>query len=256
MFQSTRPHGARLEHHGGSVLSGTSFNPRARTGRDMASRRCASMLLGFNPRARTGRDWRKGRYGDILMVSIHAPARGATPHHRRRLPVRNVSIHAPARGATFAHVTEQRLKRNVSIHAPARGATGTLPKPIAIMRGFNPRARTGRDPAHQQFVGGIRGFNPRARTGRDLVARPRQGRSKCGFNPRARTGRDFGHFGDALADQGVSIHAPARGATRTTAASGIRYVRFQSTRPHGARPCHLTYTYNNANIHPKCDYPA
>ena len=56
------------------------------------------------------------------------------------------------------------------------------------------------------------GFNPRARTGRDL------GRGGCAhdancFNPRARTGRD------------VARRALVK-----------RYLSFQSTRPHGARP--------------------
>ena len=54
------------------------------------------------------------------------------------------------------------------------------------------------------------------------------------FNPRARAGRDLKRKSDATYT-GVSIHAPARGATRT----GLRNVsreRFQSTRPRGARP--------------------
>ena len=84
---------------------------------------------------------------------------------------------------------------NVSIHAPARGATiaGTIaPKLISGGRGFNPRAREGRDGVGSKKRGwqrnwvsihapargatfpclhsGLQGmcFNPRAREGRDL----------------------------------------------------------------------------------------
>ncbi len=127
------------------------------------------------------------------------------PHGARR-------VRSPSRSPSCA----------VSIHAPARGATDAN-KALGIdVTGFNPRARTGRDPAHQQFVGGIRGFNPRARTGRDLVARPRQGRSKCGFNPRARTGRDDGCRLGLVGGCTVSIHAPARGATASPVCSTYR----------------------------------
>ena len=78
-----------------------------------------------------------------------------------------------------------------------------------------------------------RSFNPRARAGRDLVGmplgylcrfqstRPRGARRSVlsagmdgyGFNPRARAGRDATFYIDALQLE-VSIHAPARGATR------------------------------------------
>ncbi len=79
-----------------------------------------------------------------------------------------------------------------------------------------------------------------------------------GFNPRARTGRDDFQPFDCGLCVGVSIHAPARGATAVhhrgrrlrrgfnpRARTGrdawkctvpLHVVSFQSTRPHGARP--------------------
>ncbi len=57
-----------------------------------------------------------------------------------------------------------------------------------------------------------------------------------GFNPRARGGRDF----VASVDRGgikVSIHAPAGGATQNNA-NLFWDVKFQSTRPRGARHYH------------------
>ena len=59
------------------------------------------------------------------------------------------------------------------------------------------------------------GFNPRARMGRDIGRGNAQGRSSR-FNPRARMGRDLRQLDDILAD-----------------------VKFQSTRPHGARRLQL-----------------
>ena len=56
MFQSRRPHGARL-----SIMifgeHGFCFNPRARTGRDAFVCETKKESFRFNPRARTGRDY-------------------------------------------------------------------------------------------------------------------------------------------------------------------------------------------------------
>ena len=88
---------------------------------DLQSRKrfCSS----FNPRAREGRDRHELRCLDSLEVSIHAPARGATSTLADMSPrLSDVSIHAPARGATMAR-SVSRDDDDVSIHAPARGAT-------------------------------------------------------------------------------------------------------------------------------------
>ena len=75
-------------------------------------------------------------------------------------------------------------------------------------------------------------FNPRAREGRDgditSVVTPEQR-----FNPRAREGRDFPST-PYLRPCRVSIHAPARGATRWPGKPAPS-TKFQSTRPRGAR---------------------
>ena len=148
----------------------------------------------------------------LAPVSIHAPARGATfvalsrrptfqkfqstrPRGARRgaqhtgLRTRGVSIHAPARGATPVRRLQPALDA-VSIHAPARGATSRRDAGGAGEHCFNPRAREGRDSCR---------LLPSARTRR--------------FNPRAREGRDAPRAGADQSAVGVSIHAPARGAT-------------------------------------------
>ncbi len=98
-------------------------------------------------------------------------------------------------------------------------------------------------------------FNPRAPAGRDLRCR-RCPRGGCGFNPRAPAGRDLSSLLEGEGE-GVSIHAPLRGATpspapqvvpiagfnpRAPAGRDFRHpaaegdvLQFQSTRPCGAR---------------------
>ena len=97
----------------------------------------------------------------------------------------------------------------VSIHAPARGAT-FIPYPATWLRGFNPRARAGRD----------KNKPATAKSGAFQSTRPRGARPTviyfvlplpC-FNPRARAGRDL-LTDDEIDKRIVSIHAPARGAT-------------------------------------------
>ena len=67
---------------------------------------------------------------------------------------------------------------------------------------FNPRARKGRDKKTDQMIDDYKSFNPRARKGRD-------------FNPRTKDLRKL-----------VSIHAPARGATRMLSVGNARHVCF------------------------------
>ena len=91
----------------------------------------------------------------------------------------------------------------VSIHAPARGATVTRQPAPAPSCGFNPRTREGCD-ANPGLVGHVlRGFNPRTREGCDAKA-----------------------LAKALKVSTVSIHAPARGATKKRQGSLIIQGRF------------------------------
>ena len=150
MFQSTRPRGARhafrcpldellvVSIHApawGATLGGenrfhdyTSFNPRARVGRDAApesppltmSKFQSTRPRGARPetlswssylsqsfqstRPRGARHTLYARETTTSLVSIHAPAWGATIAHSQDIAVVDVSIHAPAWGATAARV--------------------------------------------------------------------------------------------------------------------------------------------------------
>ena len=149
-----------------------------------------------------------------------------------RQPCRHRQIHAPAWGATKRR-ERQHCARQVSIRAPGGRDTGRG-SPDCRTACFTPRAHVGRDGRRRAIRGRTARFNPRARVGRDRLIGRRRCRTRC-FNPRAHMGRDllvkpigneacvfqstrprgarlFVLVKDATG-QGVSIHAPAWGAT-------------------------------------------
>jgi len=193
MFQSTRPHGARRCCCWWTYRYLRRFNPRARTGRDTALPVLQSANLSFNPRARTGRDFSPSGAGDSPLVSIHAPARGATRGSHHYQPSQ-AGFNPRARTGRDA-ITDARKPPNfaVSIHAPARGATSSSRLSAKPTKRFNPRARTGRDTR----------LSPRSLLPSWFQSTRPHGARRPGTHPR-RIG------------SGVSIHAPARGATRVS----------------------------------------
>ena len=123
-----------------------------------------------------------------------------------------ISIHAPAKGATLVKAETDR-DTWISIHAPAKGATGGRGAAGGLVSDFNPRSREGSDKhwcaAYMQEAD----FNPRSREGSDggTVAVSSVG---CIFQstlPR-RERRLLGTGITSLTE--ISIHAPAKGATR------------------------------------------
>ena len=124
-----------------------------------------------------------------------------------------VSIHAPARGATP-------LGESATIYGRFQSTRprGARPRILAyphMRRGFNPRARAGRD--EEQIVakiGEIVSIHAPAR-GATLTSGSQSPAYTC-FNPRARAGRDGVTININNNEDNVSIHAPARGATTGT----------------------------------------
>ncbi len=125
----------------------------------------------------------------------------------------------------------------------------------ALLR-FNPRSRTGSDLRfvylfgvrsvfqstlpHGERLGSDVGQQIRYRFQSTLPHGERQYTDKVytdilGFNPRSRTGSDLGVSVDTLLRRKVSIHAPARGATKSPVTTSIDNPVFQSTLPHGER---------------------
>ena len=207
----------------------------------------------FNPRARKGRDIGTRGHFQHGHVSIHAPARGATPLDRltrqtmpfqstRPQGARRLGALDGALGDEFQSTRPQgaRLRQSsamifvVCFNPRARKGRDRRTMQLRPMCcSFNPRARKGRDRravgrGHRQLVSihaPARGAteislddvypdefqSTRPQGARPALAAKRAAGSKC-FNPRARKGRDQGGRRGREA-HGVSIHAPARGAT-------------------------------------------
>ena len=153
---------------------------------------CQGLLLfpqNFNPRSRTGSDGAFCCRGSRAQISIHAPARGATFPSRSSISRQAISIHAPARGATL-------------IQRPAHTRKSD----------FNPRSRTGSD-VFSKFV------NPCPYPFQSTLPhgeRPSfitEGLSVLIFQSTLPHGERLRDFDFHVLFQGISIHAPARGAT-------------------------------------------
>ena len=204
------------------------------------------LLYYFNPRSREGSDILPGISVHFYTpISIHAPARGATTVRFDSPPILPISIHAPARGATSSQISPvgrsgnfnprsregsdicpspaNHLILSISIHAPARGATFARLLLIISYSDFNPRSREGSDHNVLQFGITVKLFQstlPRGErqnaTGMIIslgiisIHAPARGATK-----------ELEKSSDSLE---ISIHAPARGATfehRHNAAANI-----------------------------------
>ena len=130
----------------------------------------------------------------------------------------NVSIHAPARGATellchcalhsaFQFTRPQEARRPTDRHE-------------SRSERFNSRARKRRDVPQVVQICKLIGFNSRARKRRDKRTYLSFS-SFLRFNSRARKRRDMADIAAQMHD-GVSIHAPARGATIPKACPKMR----------------------------------
>ena len=122
----------------------------------------------------------------------------------------NLSIHAPAKGATMGRQCVLYITR-ISIHAPAKGATSHVVKISLSITYFNPRSREGSDLYNA-------GLTWRSAKFQSML--PRRER------PIRHTDKPF--------HTGISIHAPAKGATGKNFDMSKR-VEFQSTLPRRER---------------------
>ena len=180
----------------------------------------------------------------------------------------------------------------ISILAPTRGATTPWLARKKLERHFNPRSREGSDDEYEQYTLFSVAFQstlPRGerqpyRKYRNVAERfqstlPRgerrehttQAQAEVHFNPRSREGSDIN---DANGSEGVSIsiHAPARGATKGSRFQSFRKfisihapargatqsipqphlsLQFQSTLPRGERHIPLMPTAQVPNFNPR-----
>ncbi len=247
-FQSTPPRGGRLWVPLTPLWDAEFQSTPPRGGRPLATYSFLSLYSVFQSTPpRGGRPKPIRDTNRLYQVSIHAPARGATdrPDGNRARPL--VSIHAPARGATRRSFIGP-LERPVSIHAPARGATPLEVSRIFVILFQSTPPRGGRRSPAAMSLWTKRSFNPRPRAGGDAFARSLPS-GTCGFNPRPRAGGDMHH--DAQHHpRSVSIHAPARGATKVL--SLFQFSKgFQSTPPRGGRRWKRWPASDSASFNPR-----
>ena len=189
----------------------SSFNPRARTGRDMLYALAICLVDSFNPRARTGRD---AKFYILSTIPTCFNPRARTGRDKifwAGLYLKTVFQSTRPHGARLFCAMCGIIPTPVSIHAPARGATG-------------------QDCWTDQSDDS---FNPRARTGRDYAARSRAAPHNAFQSTRPHGARlsDFLKGFNLKLFQSTRPHG-ARHAARSRAAP---HNAFQSTRPHGAR---------------------
>ncbi len=157
--------------------------------------------LYFNPRSREGSD------------DIREEERRAERQFQSTLPRRE------------RHRIQKLAVRNVRFQS-------TLPRrerlsgrsPTAARTDFNPRSREGSDRSALEKRGGYRNFNPRSREGSDAYRRHGSDVFRH-FNPRSREGSDLQAFRDGKFT-GISIHAPAKGATAEAVGQSLSCQNF------------------------------
>ena len=258
-FQFTLPRGERRVQPGGfqevAIVSihapawGATASPSPRP---QACRR-------FNSRSRVGSDEAAITPAHRGGVSIHAPAWGATGSDCD--PIRPVGcFNSRSRVGRDLVGIDEGEEVGVSIHAPAWGATtGTTASVPAS--GFNSRSRVGSDSFPSSTVTSSSSFNSRSRVGSDLPAPPAAAWDTQ-FQFTLPRGERLDYYWPVLAHLGVSIHAPAWGATypkkdgtnaswfQFTLPRGerhkstclcVRISEFQFTLPRGERPGHFSH---------------
>ncbi len=200
----------------------------------------------FNPRVRAGRDEADEKLGTYRKVSIHAPARGATGVSFMNITQILFQSTRP-RGARPESCCDFALVIDQFQSTRPRGARLQNASNIFKTCGFNPRARAGRDRVARCVERAWRSFNPRARAGRDVKHILFQSLNR--FNPRARaTFVDPEHSHDCA----VSIHAPARGATRLGVAGCWRSrVSIHASRAGRDHTVECTLRYHRACFNPR-----
>ena len=263
-FQFTRPRRARREADSGNHADDEFQFTRPRRARPW-KRGAAFLMPGFNSRAREGRDRPRRARPELRRRFQFTRPRRARPLVPARVAVRDVSIHAPAKGATQEHSRQARFDRfqftrprrarlpvgdlrghGKRFNSRAREGRDHRPAaPARAQRRFNSRAREGRDgesevrpmaadvSIHAPAKGATMCMpSISSRRAQFQFTRPRRARRRPsasrrtshGFNSRAREGRD-GHVVRVAGPAAVSIHAPAKGATRPRGGgAGVRDV--------------------------------
>ena len=145
MFQSTHPHGVRLQHANLGAVAGP-FQSTHPHGVRLYTEFPPAPYNSFNPRTHTGCDaWTVHRISLFLSFqSTHPHGVRHEPILRKLIKVMFQSTHP--HGVRLLRCLRFKIETKVSIHAPTRGATNLVCYFCAAKICFNPRTHTGCDP--------------------------------------------------------------------------------------------------------------
>ena len=194
MFQSTHPHGVRLNVRSPTTFNGFVSIHAPTRGATFSSRFSPYLDLGFNPRTHTGCDEPVVLDEHKDKVSIHAPTRGATLQDRI-LEIINSKFQS-------THPHGVRLN-SLSVLDPSFLFQSTHPHGVRQFDFASDVERRGFQSTHPH---GVRRLRRHAKA----AVNP-------SFNPRTHTGCDFSYRKEDHLLVPVSIHAPTRGATAIAA---------------------------------------
>ena len=210
IFQSTLPRGERRSK-AVPIASTPVFQSTLPRGERRTSF-CPVRFLGhFNPRSRVGSDSLTLDSEVSKDISIHAPAWGATCVFSGNPTIDNDFNPRSRVGSDGYMYTFLLSSRNFNPRSRV-GSDYIAPNRTGMMRNFNPRSRVGSDISLPVGLSEEQNFNPRSRVGSDLEAFQMKSQS-CNFNPRSRVGSDTLFLRTVCTIKGISIHAPAWGAT-------------------------------------------
>ena len=137
----------------------------------------------------------------------------------------------------------------ISIHAPAKGATKTVRIFFGTRLDFNPRSREGSDFQHAAFCKRKRNFNPRSREGSDMITEDSWMTGQISIHAPAKgatkkvKSKKYGNY--------ISIHAPAKGATLATKRCTCELAIFQSTLPRRERQIKAKISKTSKDFNPR-----
>ena len=183
-----------------------------------------------------------------LRISIHAPAWGATIGEHLRCSFLRFQSTRP-RGARHGHGERSSHDRDISIHAPAWGATVKSKAPHSILLISIHAPAWGATTQRSTLPFASSYFNPRARVGRDFPTQLNMRRLLIFQSTRPRGARHK-VLQDNTKIEGISIHAPAWGATAISAETASPVYDFNPRARVGRDAwCEVPFTKACISIH-------
>ena len=233
VFQSTHPHGVRPSIHANRPAA-HSFNPRTHTVCDGSVSGLKGAILSFNPRTHTGCDLSVPRLGSV-QKRFNPRTHTGCDSSRWVYYVGSQSFNPRTHTGCDASRSRAGRRLPVSIHAPTRGATWR--SEISIKAdGFQSTHPHGVRHYAKYTKRHNLSFNPRTHTGCD-TGDFREPKRMYWFQSTHPHGVRLSRQSKAVFRSRVSIHAPTRGAT---------------FKPSGANAGRLRF---NPRTHTGCDLP-